>query len=229
MPSDDPTARPIDRTPRVTVNGLSRVHGHRYAQFVALSVRLAAPADAPSIAQVHVDSWRAGYKGLLPDEVLAGLDKPARQQMWETLAADPAPRSALLVAAASGAIQGFAHIGPTRDVDDDPLLTGELNAIYAAPKAWNTGVGQALMIRALQEFDRFGYHQATLWVLDSNERARQFYDAGGWQPDGTIRTTSVGVTGDELDASVEIVEVRYRRIIYFTKVVLRATPSREVQ
>jgi GNAT superfamily N-acetyltransferase len=179
-----------------------------------LSVRPATLADAPTIAQVHVDAWRVGYNGLLPDEVLAGLDKSARQHMWAAFAADPAPRSVLLVTEVSGAIRGFVHIGPTRDLDDDPSLTGEVYAIYAAPSGWNTGVGRALITRALTEFDGFGYGQASLWVLNTNARARRFYEAGGWQPDGTLKTATVGVTGSELDAPVEIVEVRYRRRIH---------------
>ena len=45
--------------------------------------------------------------------------------------------------------------------------------------------------------------QVTLWVLDSNVRARRFYAAGGWSADGA----------QKLDESrgFPIAQVRYRR------------------
>ena len=38
-----------------------------------MRIRAAKPADAGSLARVHVDSWRSTYTGILPDEFLAGL------------------------------------------------------------------------------------------------------------------------------------------------------------
>lgn len=35
--------------------------------------RKAALEDAPGIANVHVDSWRSTYKGIVPDTYLASL------------------------------------------------------------------------------------------------------------------------------------------------------------
>jgi hypothetical protein len=33
-------------------------------------LRPATPADAPALARAHVASWRAAYRGILPDAVL---------------------------------------------------------------------------------------------------------------------------------------------------------------
>ncbi len=48
--------------------------------------------------------------------------------------------------------------------------------------------------------------EVTLWVLDSNVRARRFYEAGGWSTDG----------GQKLDESrgFPITQVRYRRTFW---------------
>lgn len=43
--------------------------------------------------------------------------------------------------------------------------------------------------------------RATLWVLETNERARRFYEIAGWLPDGATKT--------EMRGSVELREVRY--------------------
>jgi hypothetical protein len=38
-----------------------------------LSVRRAGPGDEAEVAGVHVRSWQAGYRGLLPDRYLDAL------------------------------------------------------------------------------------------------------------------------------------------------------------
>ena len=40
------------------------------------------------------------------------------------------------------------------------------------------------MAAALGRLGEGGFDQVTLWVLDSNARARRFYEAGGWRADG---------------------------------------------
>ena len=105
----------------------------------------------------------------------------------------------------SGGITGFVDFGPSRDGDSDPQVTGEVFAIYAAPDAWGTGAGRALMGSAVAELARLGYADAVLWVLDANERARRFYGLAGWEPDGASK--SDGSRG------FDITEVRYRRTL----------------
>lgn len=51
------------------------------------AVRAATAADADAMGALHVRSWRYGYRGLVPDEVLAALNPAQRAQRWrETLA-----------------------------------------------------------------------------------------------------------------------------------------------
>ena len=45
-------------------------------------MRDAEPGDEYGIARVHVDSWRAAYAGLVPDDVLAGLSIEGRALGW---------------------------------------------------------------------------------------------------------------------------------------------------
>jgi len=48
-------------------------------------VRRATPADAAGIARVHVDAWRATYRGIVPDEHLDALSYEGRQGMWSRI------------------------------------------------------------------------------------------------------------------------------------------------
>ena len=107
------------------------------------------------------------------------------------------------MADAGGRLSGFVSYGPARDDDADSRRAGEIYAIYLVPAAWDEGIGRQLMAAALDRLGEAGFDQVNLWVLDSNARARRFYEAGGWIADGAAkRDDSFGVP---------MTEVRYRR------------------
>lgn len=171
-----------------------------------VTIRAARATDAPGIAEVHVRSWQAAYAGLISQEYLDGLDPEPRRRGWERfLSATDRPRSGVIVADVGGAVAGFVSFGPTRDQDRDPVSVGEVGAIYLLAEVWGQGIGRDLMRAALERLEADGFSHATLWVLDTNERARRFYEAGGWRPDGaTKRDDSLGVA---------LNEVRYSRLL----------------
>ncbi len=164
-------------------------------------VRRAVPEDAPSVAAVHVRSWQAAYRGLVPDEVLDSLSVDRRAALWVDAIADPNPRSGVWIAEQGGVPVGFVHVRPTKDVDAAPS-TGEVSAIYLAPEAWSLGLGRALLDSAVADLRRNGFQAATLWVFQDNERARRFYERASWTPDGALKSIEIG--------GVLLPEVRYR-------------------
>lgn len=170
-------------------------------------VRPATPADADGIGLVHARSWQAAYRGLLPREYLDRIDPAQRADRWRrVLTGDGADRDGVLVAGApDGPVTGFVSFGATRDGDLDARVTGEVYALYAAPDAWGTGTGRALMDAAVTELARLGYADAALWVLDSNDRARRFYSAASWAPDGAVKV--------EPGPGFDLTEIRYRRAL----------------
>jgi GNAT superfamily N-acetyltransferase len=187
---------------------------------MAVLIRDAEPDDAETIAAVHVESWRGAYRGLIPQEVLDGLDVAARTAGWlRTMERTDPVRGAVLVAESGGQIIGFVHVRSTRDADDDPSRTAELTTMYLVPRAWGQGAGRALMDAAVSRLATAGYADATLWVLDTNERARRFYAAAGWTPDGAVRT--------EEARGATLNEVRYRRPLtaVAADVAVTATPT----
>lgn len=56
---------------------------------ISFELRRAVPADAPSMARVHVDTWRETYRGLMRDGV---LDDPglvnSREKFWNAVLTD---------------------------------------------------------------------------------------------------------------------------------------------
>ena len=147
--------------------------------------RDAAPADAHGIATVLVASWRAGYRGLLPDEVLAGLSVAERERFWFDVLTTRPPQTRAVVATIAGAVVGFAATGPPLVPADraDPTL-GDLYALYLDPDVWRRGIGTQLHAAALHRLRSCGFTHAGLWVLDTNARALGFYLRHGWTETG---------------------------------------------
>lgn len=169
-----------------------------------MSIRRAEVGDAAAVAVVHVRSWQAAYRSLLPQDFLDGLDPGPRSAWWErVLGATRWPELGTFVVEEAGAVIGFAHVGPTRDADLDSVRVGEISAIYLLSEAWGQGFGRQLMTAALGTLGAAGFGEAALWVLDTNDRARSFYQAGGWSPDGAAQQNDLG--------GVTLSEVRYRR------------------
>ena len=168
------------------------------------SVRAATVRDAPALAAVQARSWQAAYQGLLPQDFLDKLDMSDGTQRWErALLAAQWPRAGVMVAVPGPEMVGFARFRPTRDKGEDTALVAEISQIYIAPELWGRGLGKRLMSTALARVAVSGYAQATVWVLDTNWRARRFYERCGWVQDGAARHND--------SYSFPIADVRYRK------------------
>jgi GNAT superfamily N-acetyltransferase len=158
-----------------------------------MEIRQANEGDAWAIADVHVRSWKSAYPGQLPQEYLDNLRPEDRVGHWRRVLEETTwPRAAILVLVDGADLVGFSHICPTRDDDRDPAITGEITSIYLAPEAWGGGNGVALMAASIEKLKEAGYPTATLWALDTNARARRFYEIGGWTADGTTKSHDWG-------------------------------------
>jgi ribosomal protein S18 acetylase RimI-like enzyme len=155
-----------------------------------MNIRRATPGDAGALAKVHVDSWRAAYRGLVPDSHLDNLDYERRSVRFrESLAASS---EETYVAEENGKVVGFLTLGACRDEDVDREVTGEIWGIYLAPQHWRKGVGRLLCQRGEEILSTRGYTIATLWVFEGNHQARQFYEAMGFETDGASKSLNVG-------------------------------------
>jgi GNAT superfamily N-acetyltransferase len=165
-------------------------------------LRAAKPGDAMDVARVHVRSWQAGYRGLLPDAYLDGL-RPEERAARYNFASENVRDTVTIVAVDSKVICGFATTSPARDLDVPE--DGELCALYVDPEWWGRGVGRTLIEAARLRLVEMEFGSAVLWLLAGNARADRFYRRHDWIPDGLRRSESMwGVAVDE---------VRYRRAL----------------
>lgn len=168
----------------------------------SITIRQASVDDAGQLAALHIRGWQWAYRGQLPDAYLDGLSEELeRRRTWyvSRLSALPA-NDRWWLAVAEGEIVGFASTLPSRDTEALPS-TAEVAAMYL-DEAWaGRGIGHDLFTYAVADLRARGYLRATLWVLESNARARRFYEREGWRPDGTRKTD--GRFG------IDVVEARY--------------------
>jgi ribosomal protein S18 acetylase RimI-like enzyme len=168
-------------------------------------IRDARPTDAERLAEIHVFSWKAAYRGVLSDAFLEGLAATTRLDWWESRLARVPPRWAILVAEETGRVSGFVTTGHCDDADRRQPGAGELQAMYVDPGRWGHGLGRDLLLAAEERFRVDAYHDASLWVLRDNVRARRFYERGGWSVDGADRRMIIG--------SEAVGAVRYLRVL----------------
>jgi ribosomal protein S18 acetylase RimI-like enzyme len=154
------------------------------------AIREAVPEDARAIAEIHVRSWQATYRGLLSDEYLDGLTVEDRVEQHRLSLEEPRAGWTTWVVDEGAGPVGFAVTGPSEDADAGER-TAELYAIYLDPERLGTGTGRRLFEHAVGDLRSRGFRAATLWVLETNERARGFYEAAGWAHDGTVTSERV--------------------------------------
>ena len=135
---------------------------------MGVTVRPAREDDAGAIAGVHVETWRAAYAGLLPQEVLDGLSRRRQTRRWRRAIRDPQAELGQVFVAEDGGIAGFGSA--SREA-------GEITTLYVRPDAQRRGIGRMLFSRMAEFLEA----PVSLWVLDGNPAAG-FYERLGGRP-----------------------------------------------
>lgn len=138
-----------------------------------VTIRRAMVEDAALIAQVRVDSWRATYRGMMPDAYLDGMKVEDSTRLWTRVLSAASDAACTFVAEVEGEVIGFAA-GMTlaeRKLDFD----AELTAIYVLPSAQGAGIGRRLLTEVATTLGAAGAPGMLVWVLAQNRKARDFY------------------------------------------------------
>ena len=157
-----------------------------------MRIRPATQADIPAIARIHVDSWRATYRGIVPDAVLDELSYSEHEERWQLRVQEGADAITLVAEGDDGAILGFVIGGKERT--GDPIYDAELYAIYLDPTRLRHGMGTQLTRGLARALHARGFHSLLVWVLAANP-ARHFYVALGAQ---YVREATITIGGVEL-------------------------------
>jgi GNAT superfamily N-acetyltransferase len=134
------------------------------------------PDDADAIAALHAMSWRAAYRGMLPDAFLDGpLDEDRRAQWRARLASPPPDRPIVLKATEGPTLLGFACVFQQQD----DIWGALLDNLHVLPGSTGQGIGAGLLRAAQQRTAAAARQRLHLWVFEANGRARRFYERHG--------------------------------------------------
>ena len=137
--------------------------------------------DAAGLAEVFIAAWQDAYQGVVDAKILESLE---HETIAGWLGEDVASSGTTVVAEApDGSIVGFIRFGE----DPEGSENGYVHSLYVHPRAGGRGTGRRLLEHALAALEAAGHPTVTLWVFEANERARRFYAAAGFVPDGGHR------------------------------------------
>ncbi|MEX0807242.1 MAG: GNAT family N-acetyltransferase [Dongiaceae bacterium] len=142
-------------------------------------IRRARVADARAIAQIHVETWRAAYAGILPDRVMLEMSVDSKTAHWRRAIEKQGSHELVLVAEVPLAgLVGFASCA--RGGPGAPVEGGEVQTLYVLPDWQEQGYGRRLLCNCLRTIRSAAMNGAYAWVLAANH-SRFFYEAMGGQ------------------------------------------------
>ncbi|MBH9965565.1 L-amino acid N-acyltransferase YncA [[Bacillus] enclensis] len=152
-------------------------------------IRKAVPEDAEGIADVHINSWKTTYKGIVSDDYLDSLNVEERKVRWEGILSGP--HQTYVCVLDTGKIAGFVSIGRERDKQYE----GELYAIYLLKENQRTGIGSAIFRFAMAELKAQGHSNMLVWVLKENPSKHFYYQ---FRPE-IVKEQKISIGGNEYD------------------------------
>lgn len=145
-----------------------------------MRIRVARIDDAPSIARVHVDTWRTTYSGIVPAEYLANLSYERSAagyiRRFESGVYSDSGEVLLISEDADAGTIGFVIGGTERDKNRG--YEGEIYAIYVLRNWQQKGLGRLLFSEMADMLLQRGMKSLLIWVLSEN-KSRAFYESIG--------------------------------------------------
>lgn len=141
-----------------------------------MEIKRAEQKDTASISRIHARSWKAAYKGIVPQSYLDDLKEDFWVAAFDTWLNDHVLTAAIIWDGERPA--GCVAYGKARD--EHMHGWGEIVSIYCLPEYFGKGFGAPLLQYALQDMRRAGFQSVYLWVLEENLRAQRFYSKHGF-------------------------------------------------
>ena len=153
-----------------------------------ITIRLAVPADALDMAEVHMRSWEVAYKDIIPAEYIREKNA-ARPAMWQKILAEGKyPHRVIQL---NGKTIGNMCVALPQDGDLDETYY-ELHGIYLSPDYFRQGIGTQAIKFAFDTARNLGKKSMTVWVFSENVNSIRFYEKHGFLPDGKTKILNCG-------------------------------------
>lgn len=140
--------------------------------------------DRNAISHVYEESWKAAYKGIVPQSYLESIESGR----WAKALDNPEWHSLIMLD--GDRIVGTSAYCASRFEDMKDF--GEIISIYFLPEYFGRGYGKKLLQAAINGLSQMGYTDIFLWVLEDNIRARRFYEHYGFVASGKYMENNIG-------------------------------------
>ncbi len=132
--------------------------------------------DCKDVVHVVTLCWNETYKGIVPNEFLAGLyDNEDERLARAYKRLEESDHQYVLEV--DHEIAGFINVGES--IDDDYSGIGEIYAIYILKKYHGMGLGRKLLEKGIEELKKMGYKEMIICCLEGNPTNEFYKHMGG--------------------------------------------------
>ena len=112
-----------------------------------------------------MDTWRAAYRGIVPDDYLANLSYEESERLWREIIA--AGKGSVFVAEDGRGTFGFASGRPRHEFSKGlEEYGGVLETVYVLPSGQRAGTGRRLVGAVAGHLAGVGVGSMLLWVFE---------------------------------------------------------------
>lgn len=145
--------------------------------------------DALDLGLIHSCSWKAAYKGIIPDEIIDRFTPEIRANAFrDAISINP---EEYYIFKQNNCPVGFASLYKSHETGCHNEL-GEIYSIYFHPDFWGNPITQWGLNFCINRLAALGYSEISVWVLEDNIRARKFYEKNGFFFDGHTQEIFIG-------------------------------------
>ena len=160
-----------------------------------IEVRLAKKSDVDMLAKIQISSWKSAFGSILTRDILeVYADTIKCTEILKNVL--DTNRGKLYIASLNGVPCGELF---WCEAGEDMPQNAQIIALHSLENSWGTGLGKAMMNKALLDIQLAGKSIVNLWVFKDNLRARRFYEKCGFIYSGREKSSDFG----------NVVEVEY--------------------
>lgn len=146
-----------------------------------MEIKAAEYCDFERIAQLHAQSWRAHYQGILGKEYLDNDVLEDRLLIWQTRLINPPFNQHVLLIEEGGLLCGFICAFGNHDFDKGSII----ESLHIDENYRGRGIGRQLIQEMVAWFEQYFPNSGVyLEVMADNKQAIEFYDYLAGRPKG---------------------------------------------
>lgn len=134
-----------------------------------LEIRLLVEKEIDEMTELYVKSWRATYKGIIPDKILNTITVEKFNKIWKEYITKE--NNGIFGAFENDVFLGFGAFTPDEEMED----TLYLDSLHIKDGYKGKGVGTKIINHLKEYAKEKGYKGVSVSIMSGNDRARNLY------------------------------------------------------